>query len=125
MIASTIHLHTLLFSHDRDLKAIRTLLEQNFVMMSQFRKYWPSLQNSFSRLTSIHAACEAGYGKRSFQLDHWMLAYLHSYDMGVDSRFASKPNTPLVQQDMSELPWSDLASDSLEWLELQGALSFD
>ncbi|KAJ5318345.1 hypothetical protein N7476_004765 [Penicillium atrosanguineum] len=60
VVASAIHLHTLLFSPVEDqVKAAKVMLEHNFELLIQMEKLWPSLKWSMSRLRAFQLACRA------------------------------------------------------------------
>jgi hypothetical protein len=92
VIASTVHLHTLLFgTDDAEISLARARLEQNFQIISRLQRYWPSLQASFSRLRAFHAACmdmdvdkHEGGTDVAFRLDRWMLRFLLDFAKPVD-----------------------------------------
>ncbi|KAJ0413266.1 hypothetical protein BJY00DRAFT_297153 [Aspergillus carlsbadensis] len=82
VIASTVHLHYLLMDEDSLRQSnLRRLLEQNFVMLLQFRTYWPSLVMSISRLHAFHRACQVDIERQSCPLDDWMLVFIDRYDL--------------------------------------------
>jgi hypothetical protein len=91
VIASTVHLHTLLFgTDDAEIARARARLEHNFQIISRLQRYWPSLQASFSRLRAFHAACSMDVDKHegtadvAFRLDRWMLKFLLDFAKPVD-----------------------------------------
>ncbi|KAL3440910.1 hypothetical protein BJX65DRAFT_17374 [Aspergillus insuetus] len=82
VIASTVHLHYLLMDEDSLRQPnLRRLLEQNFVMLLQFRTYWPSLVMSISRLHAFHRACQVDIERQTCPLDDWMLVFIDRYDL--------------------------------------------
>ncbi|KIV77631.1 hypothetical protein PV11_09419 [Exophiala sideris] len=87
VIASSVHLHTILFEEDASLlTAARCMLEHNFMMLQQMQKYWPCLEFSTSRLNAFHRACQDSM-LESFDMDDWMLNFLQEYAMPVSDRF--------------------------------------
>lgn len=87
VIASSVHLHTILFEADESLLAgARRMLEHNFMMLQQMQKYWPCLYFSTSRLSAFHRACEDSMHE-SFDMDDWMLHFLQEYALPVSDRF--------------------------------------
>ncbi|GAD98207.1 hypothetical protein AN5306.2 [Paecilomyces variotii No. 5] len=87
VVASSIHLHTLLFStSDAEIAKARRLLEQNFIMLLHFQKYWPFLEFSMSRLRSFHRACQINATEKNFDMDRWMIQFLNRYGSRVQDR---------------------------------------
>lgn len=87
VIASTIHLHTLLLDpRETQVDGARVLLEQNFVMLHRIQKFFPYAESSFSRLRAFHRACERRSAARTFDMDRWMVTFLNRYDVGVEDR---------------------------------------
>lgn len=101
VIASTVHLYTLLFSAaDAEIARARARLEHNFEIVSRLQRFWPSLHASFSRLGAFHKACldtkggpggggdgvGGGGGVGTFRLDRWMLRFLLDFAKPVDER---------------------------------------
>ena len=92
VIASSIHLHTLLFETDeRQIRAARRRLERNFEILTKLQSYWPSLDICFTRLKEFHKACQKAT-EESFKMDQWMLKFL--------LEFAK----PIGEKDMNHLP---------------------
>lgn len=86
VIASTIQIHTLLFSDNESLiAAARQRLEQNFEILSRLREVWPTLDVSFTRLRAFHKACRDSMDE-SFRLDVWMLRFLSEFAVVVEER---------------------------------------
>ena len=87
VIASSVHLHTLLFNVDEIcLAEARRMLEQNFEMLLQMQKYWPSHHLSMSRLKAFHRACQESIGE-SFEMNQWMINFLQQYALPTSDRF--------------------------------------
>lgn len=124
VVASTVLLHSLLF--DQSLSGIsssRRLLEQNFVMLLQLQKYWPTLKYSLNRLGAIHRACAQGYGARVFVVDEWMSSFLAEYGSDVGERFPvddSSAKSPSSSSKAPELPtifeqtWSSITATAMD-----------
>lgn len=86
VIASTVQIHTLLFSESEDqISAARSRLERNFEILSQLRILWPTLDVSFTRLRAFHKACRDSMDE-SFRLDLWMLRFLSEFAVPVEER---------------------------------------
>ncbi|KAK4042813.1 hypothetical protein C8A01DRAFT_44171 [Parachaetomium inaequale] len=98
VVASTVHLHALLFSaDDAEIALAKARLEHNFGIITRLQTYWPSLHASFSRLAAFHRAClddksnndnlndDAG-GGGTFRLDRWMLRFLLDFAKPVGER---------------------------------------
>lgn len=88
VVASSIHLHTLLFDTNEERTATtKKLLEQNFTMLLQLQEYWPSLENSMVRLRAFHKTCllNAEPGE-SYDMDDWTAQFLNRYHMPVEDR---------------------------------------
>ncbi|KAF9699103.1 hypothetical protein EKO04_003244 [Ascochyta lentis] len=94
VVASSIHLHTLLFDTDEGrIATAKKLLEQNFTMLLQLQEYWPSLEHSMMRLRAFHKTCllNAEPGE-NFHMDDWTAQFLNRYHMPVGDR--SNTTTP-------------------------------
>ena len=88
-VSSSIHLHTLLFGNsDTKVEAVKVMLERNFEMMMDMRRYWPGLDLSISRLRAFHRQCQDNV-ETSFRMDHWMLIFLQKYTKPVIDKTAS------------------------------------
>jgi hypothetical protein len=86
VIASTVQIHTLLFSdNEMQIVAARRRLERNFEILSHLRSYWPTLDICFTRLQAFHKACRNSMDE-SFRLDQWMLRFLSEFAQPVDDR---------------------------------------
>lgn len=86
VIASTVQIHTLLFSDsDGQIAACRRRLERNFEILSCLRSVWPTLDISFTRLRAFHKACRDAMSE-SFRLDRWMLRFLSEFANPVDDK---------------------------------------
>ena len=107
VIASTVHLYTLLFSaDDAEIALAKARLEHNFRIISRLQKYWPSLHASFSRLDAFHKAClNENKGGGTFRLDRWMLRFLLDFAKPVAERDKDEEGaawTPMVVASTSE-----------------------
>lgn len=95
VIASTVQIHTLLFSDNTDqIAAARRRLERNFEILSQLRTYWPTLDICFTRLQAFHKACRSSMDE-SFRMDQWMLRFLSEFAEPVDDRIADRSATEI------------------------------
>ena len=89
VIASTVQIHTLLFSENElQIAAAKTRLERNFEILSELRNYWPTLDISFIRLQAFHKACRTSMNE-SFRLDQWMLRFLLEFAKPIDEKIMS------------------------------------
>jgi hypothetical protein len=76
VIASTIQIHTLLFSGDEsEIRISKSRLERNFEILLRLRTYWPSVDGAMSRLRAFHQTCLRSKDT-SFVLDRWLLRFL-------------------------------------------------
>jgi hypothetical protein len=90
VIASTVQIHTLLFSDNAaQIAAARRRLERNFEILSQLKNYWPTLDICFTRLQAFHKACRSSMDE-SFRLDQWMLRFLFEFAEPVDDRIMDR-----------------------------------
>ena len=97
VVASTVQIHTLLFSdNEEQIAAARTRLERNFAILSQLRTYWPTLDICFTRLRAFHRACRSSMDE-PFRLDQWMLRFLSEFAEPVNDKVVGGSN---------ELAWS-------------------
>lgn len=88
VVASSIHLHTLLFESDEErIATAKQLLGHNFTMLLQLQQYWPSLEHSMMRLRAFHRTCllNAEPGE-TFNMDDWTAQFLNRYHMPVEDR---------------------------------------
>jgi alpha-L-rhamnosidase len=89
VVASSVLLYTLLFDMDGNTIArAKKLLEQNFIMLLQFRKYWPLVELSMARLRAFHRACHMNSTQENFDMDRWMIYFLNRYDAHVSERYS-------------------------------------
>lgn len=76
VIASTVQIHTLLFSGDEgQIRVSKSRLERNFEILLRLRTYWPSVDSAMSRLRAFHQTCLRSK-ETSFVLDRWLLRFL-------------------------------------------------
>lgn len=76
VIASTVQIHTLLFSGDESqIRISKTRLERNFEILLRLRTYWPSVDSAMGRLQAFHQTCLRSKDT-SFVLDRWLLRFL-------------------------------------------------
>ncbi|OAL55111.1 hypothetical protein IQ07DRAFT_528404 [Pyrenochaeta sp. DS3sAY3a] len=89
VVASSIHLHSLLFDTDDDnIAKTRKLLEQNFLILLQLEKYWPGVKHSMTRLRVFHKTCLGSANpETAYEMDHWMIQFLNRYDEVVYDRY--------------------------------------
>ncbi|KAL2831349.1 hypothetical protein BJY01DRAFT_260560 [Aspergillus pseudoustus] len=114
VVSSSILLYTLLFdTNEEGIATARTLLEQNFIMLLQFRKYWPLVELSMTRLRAFHRACQLNSTQETFGIDHWMIDFLNRYDAQISDRYSDILPPPLDAETADNNPPSvDL------WLQL-------
>jgi len=94
VIASSVHLHTLLFEIDENrISVAKSMLGQNFEMLLQLQKYWPSLEFTISRLRAFHCACQASM-HATFDMDRWMLHFLQEWASPVSDGFSEAEGFP-------------------------------
>ncbi|KAH6620296.1 hypothetical protein C7974DRAFT_230404 [Boeremia exigua] len=88
VVASTVHLHTLLFdTSEEHMAQTKKLLEQNFSMLLQLQEYWPSVELAMMRLRAFHRTCLLNTEpSESFNMDDWKAQFLNRYHMPVDDR---------------------------------------
>lgn len=86
-IASTVQLHTLLFSDDtQKIQIARNLLERNFQLLSCLKTYWPCMDISFSRFETFHKACLRSQDDSLFRMDQWMLKFMLEFATPLNER---------------------------------------
>lgn len=112
VIASTVQIHTLLFSTDEDeIAAAKRRLENNFEILMKLRALWPSLDYCMMRLQAFHKACRNSM-ETSFKLDRWMLKFLSEFAKPVDDKPAVAGELWVVN-DIAITPGSDFAVESI------------
>ena len=86
VIASTVQIHTLLFSDDEtQIADARARLEKNFEILLLLRPYWPALDRIMGRLRAFHETCRVNMSS-SFVLDRWMLQFLVAFGGIMDEK---------------------------------------
>ncbi|ORY08944.1 fungal-specific transcription factor domain-domain-containing protein [Clohesyomyces aquaticus] len=87
VIASTVQIHTLLFSGDDiQIRISKSRLERNFEILLRLRTYWPSVDGAMSRLRAFHQTCLRSKDKEtSFVLDRWQLKFLVQFAPDMES----------------------------------------
>lgn len=87
-LASTVQIHTLLFSDDEgQIQAAKVRLERNFELISSMNNYWPMSHKSIGRLQLFHSTCLKSKDN-SFRLDAWMLRFLLGFTQDLEERDA-------------------------------------
>lgn len=110
VIASTVQIHTLLFSSDDDeIAAARQRLESNFEILMKLRGLWPSLDYCMMRLQAFHKACCISL-ETTFKLDRWMLKFLSEFAKPVDDK---PTGDHWIINDIAITPVSDFAIESI------------
>ncbi|KAL4798493.1 bacterial alpha-L-rhamnosidase-domain-containing protein [Aspergillus venezuelensis] len=118
VVASSVLIYALLFdSDDESISRAKKLLEQNFIMLLQFRKYWSLVELSMARLRAFHRACQMNATQESFDMDRWMIYFLNRYDVHVSERYSDGVYGSITNDLNSATPDSDL------WLELSNKIS--
>lgn len=85
VVASSIHIHTLLFeTDDKEIRQARGQLERNFNHLVGLRKYWPALEVCFSRLKTFHELCMKSMDT-SYRMDGWMLRFLTEFARPIEA----------------------------------------
>ncbi|KAF6807728.1 C6 transcription factor [Colletotrichum sojae] len=88
VIASTVQIHTLLFSGDEaDIRTARRRLERNFELVLQLRCYWPTVDRAIGRLRAFHETARTSVDT-SFVLDRWMLRFLVEFAEPMEEKDA-------------------------------------
>jgi hypothetical protein len=110
VVASTVHMHTLLFSaQEHQIAQARCRLERNFETLMRLQQYWPNLELSLSRLRSFHNACLTSMDT-SFRMDQWMLRFLLEHGNVVGDKFlpdgsTTKASSKAEQHDIESPSW--------------------
>ncbi|KAG7139842.1 putative transcriptional regulatory protein like [Verticillium longisporum] len=88
VIASTVQIHTLLFSGDEDdIGVARSRLERNFELLLRLQCYWPTVDRAISRLRAFHATARTSVDS-SFVLDRWMLRFMVEFAESMEEKEA-------------------------------------
>jgi hypothetical protein len=86
VIASTVQLHTLLFSTDEvQIHAARTRLVRNFQILTRLQSFWPTLDICFTRLREFHKALQK-HKETSFRMDKWMLQFMFEFAKPIEEK---------------------------------------
>lgn len=113
VIASTVQIHTLLFSSDgAEIAAARHRLERNYNILLRLRELWPSLDYCMMRLQAFHKACRTSM-ETSFKLDRWMLKFLSEFAKPVDDKPTGPDLTDWTIGDIAITPSSDFGINSM------------
>lgn len=113
VIASTIQIHTLLFSSDAtEISAARQRLERNFNILLRLRELWPSLDFCMMRLQAFHKACRTSM-ETSFKLDRWMLKFLSEFAKPVEDKPANGGEMEWIIGDIAITPSSDFGVNTI------------
>jgi len=86
VVASTIQIHTLLFSDSENaIKEARGRLERNFQILLELRNFWPVLEISFEAFRKFRDACRRSM-YTAFKMDDWMLRFLYGFANQVEDK---------------------------------------
>lgn len=106
VIASTVQVHTLLFSSsESDIRSANKRLTRNFEILSNLKEYWPILETSFMRLRAFQEACTGSGMETSFAMNRWMMRFLYEFARPVSER---------EELDSKGGPWTDTQLWSVE-----------
>ncbi|KAL2862810.1 uncharacterized protein BJX67DRAFT_289670 [Aspergillus lucknowensis] len=119
VVSSSVLLYTLLFDTDSEsISRAKKLLEQNFIMLLDFKKYWSLVELSMTRLRAFHRACQMNSTEENFDMDRWMIYFLNRYDTPVSERYSDGVYEPSLDIQSAHIaPTTDL------WLELSEGIS--
>ncbi|KAK0120536.1 hypothetical protein ONS96_010743 [Cadophora gregata f. sp. sojae] len=111
VVASTVQIHTLLFSEsETEIKEARTRLEKNFELLLQLRNFWPVLEISFEALRTFREACRRNMDT-AFKMDAWMLRFLYGFANKVEDKqvyeMAAGGTWPVENIGFSPSEWID------------------
>ncbi|KAL4808029.1 hypothetical protein BDV18DRAFT_95429 [Aspergillus unguis] len=108
VVASSVLLYSLLFdTDDESIARAKKLLEQNFIMLLEFRKYWSLVELSMARLRAFHRACQMNSSQENFDMDRWMVYFLNRYDAQVSERYGDGVHVQGQQQGFEPPDTSD------------------
>ncbi|KAG9231326.1 hypothetical protein BJ875DRAFT_383184, partial [Amylocarpus encephaloides] len=94
VIASTIQIHTLLFSEDDShISLARSRLEHNFEILLYLRPFWATLDGAMKRLRAFHDTCSKSMDT-SFVLDRWMLKFLVEFGKPIEEKGFEEQTSP-------------------------------
>ena len=86
VIASTVQIHTLLFSSSEDeICSARLRLERNFAILTEMRTHWPVLEVSFARFRTFREECRKNMDT-AFRMDEWILRFLYGLAQPIEER---------------------------------------
>lgn len=92
VIASTVQIHTLLYSSDEaQIQVARSRLERNFEILLHLKQYWSTLSRAMNRLRAFHDTCRKSM-ETSFVLDRWMLRFLVEFAKEVTEKETDIPS---------------------------------
>ncbi|KAK0386388.1 hypothetical protein NLU13_6225 [Sarocladium strictum] len=110
VIASTVQIHTLLFSsNDTEINESKSRLERNFRVLLELRQYWTSVESAMNRLHAFHETCLRSKDN-SFVLDRWLLRFL--VEFAAHMEFKPRVEDPSYQALLSlpdpteEMTWT-------------------
>jgi hypothetical protein len=89
-------------------------LEQNFIILQEFQRYWPSTELAFSRLKAFHNACRVSSISKAFDMDQWMARFLNRYDLSVEDRDLDVELADLGASNTGDKLWGVVFGSSLE-----------
>ncbi|KAE8328082.1 hypothetical protein BDV39DRAFT_174900 [Aspergillus sergii] len=96
VVSSSILLYILLSdTDDQIVSGTRQLLEQNFTMLLELRKYWSQVELSMIRSKVFHQACQISGTSENFKMDSWLIQFLNRYDVQVPNRY-EEPDIDLM-----------------------------
>ncbi|KFY12085.1 hypothetical protein V491_06917 [Pseudogymnoascus sp. VKM F-3775] len=96
VIASTVQIHTLLFSEDEpQIRIAHSRLEQNFKILLHLRTYWSTLDGPMMRLRAFHDSCRKSM-ETTFVLDRWMLRFLVEFAKPMEQKGVDDQCRPLT-----------------------------
>lgn len=114
VVASSIHIHTLLFETDeKQIREARGQLERNFNHLVGLRKYWVALEVCFSRLKTFHELCLKSMDT-SYRMDRWMLRFLTEFARPIEAEERQDGEN-------SDLDFNTWIGDSIGWSNWDGA----
>ncbi|PIA90989.1 hypothetical protein CB0940_10890 [Cercospora beticola] len=120
VVSSSVHLHTLLFGRDDELKQARADLLSNFAALIDMRKYWPCLDHIMKRLLLFQEACLQSDTSATHRVDQWMVKFLTEHSLPLERRVEqaqiSQISTPSQWSDSSQAPHSPRTR---EWMANQ------
>ncbi|KAH6722860.1 fungal-specific transcription factor, partial [Leptodontidium sp. MPI-SDFR-AT-0119] len=111
VVASTIQIHTLLFSgFENEIREARGRLERNFEILLQLRNFWPVLEISFEAFRTFREACRRNMDT-AFKMDAWMLRFLYGFANKMEDKqvyeIAAGGAWPVEDIGFSPSEWTD------------------